>query len=72
MRKIYGNKIRFITALVGIAGAIGDIAVQFKGFGDIFHYFAGLSSSNAIILAGIIVTIYSAFGGVRATYADIL
>ena len=70
---LYGDKVRFITAIAGTIGAAGSIAVQFKVFGGIFSYFLSIPGHLAIIVAGVIVTIYSAFGGIRAvTFTDIL
>ena len=42
-------------------------------FGSIFTYFLGLDGIIAIITAGTIITLYSAFGGIRSvTFTDIL
>ncbi len=73
MGDLYGQKVRLITAVAGTIGAAGSVAVQFKVFGNIFSYFLQLPSYAAIIAAGLITTIYSAFGGIRAvTFTDIL
>ena len=73
MGDLYGQKVRFITAIAGSIGASGMIAIQFKIFGNMFAYFLHIPSYIAIIIAGIIATIYSAFGGIRAvTFTDIL
>jgi Na+/proline symporter/signal transduction histidine kinase len=73
MGSLYGNKVRLITAIAGTIGSAGSIAVQFKVFGNVVSYFIGLSPTIAIIISGVIATIYSAFGGIRAvTFTDIL
>ncbi len=73
MGNMYGREVRIITAICGILGTIGGIAVQFKVFGNVFNYFLGVSSNNAIILASAIVILYSSFGGIKAvTYTDII
>jgi Na+/proline symporter/signal transduction histidine kinase len=73
MGKLYGKHVRFITAICGILWIIGSIAVQFKVFGNLFNYFLGISQTSAILIAAVVVIIYSAFGGIRAvTYTDIL
>ena len=73
MGNLYGKEVRIITAIAGTIGAIGGIAVQFKAFGNVTAYFTGISPTEAIIYAGILVTIYSALGGIRAvTRTDIL
>jgi Na+/proline symporter len=73
MGKLYGKEVRMITAICGILGCVGAIAVQFKVFGNIFNYFFGIPSEFAIIIASFIVILYSAFGGIKAvTYTDVL
>lgn len=73
MGELYGQKVRIITAITGIITDIGLIAVQFKVYGEIFNYFLGFPSLYSIILAGIVTTVYSSFGGIRAvTFTDIL
>lgn len=73
MGDLYGSKVRLVVAIAGTIGAVGTIAVQFKVFGSIFSYFFSFSNFIAIIIAGTIATIYSAFGGIKAvTFTDIL
>lgn len=73
MGNIYGKRIRFITALTGTLGSIGTIAIQFKAFGTVLSYFSSYSPSIAVLIAGLIVTAYSASGGIKAvTTTDIL
>lgn len=73
MGNLYGSEIRLITAICGILGNVGGIAVQFKVFGNVFHYFLGIDGTIAILIASFIVITYSAFGGIRAvTYTDIV
>lgn len=73
MGYLYGSRVRFLSAIAGAIGISGSIAVQFKAFGTIFTYFAGVQSDVAVIAAGVIVTLYSSYGGIRAvTYTDVL
>ena len=73
MGKYYGTNVRIITAVCSIGANIGSIAAQYKIFGMIISYFLGLDPKKTIIVCGLIVTFYSAFGGVRAvTFTDIL
>ena len=73
MGDLYGTKVRLITAIAATIGSAGLIAVQFKAFGNVFSYFLSVPSEWAIIVAGLVATIYSAFGGIRAvTFTDIL
>lgn len=73
MGSIYGDYVRMLTAIAGSVGSMGLVAVQFKVFGGLVEYFAGISSTIAIIISGLIVTVYSALGGIRAvTFTDML
>jgi Na+/proline symporter/signal transduction histidine kinase len=73
MGNLYGKRVRLLTAMCSILADIGLIAVQFKVFGSLVHYFIGVSPGSAIVIAAVIVTLYSAFGGIRAvTHTDIL
>lgn len=73
MGDLYGKNVRIITAIAGTIGSIGGLAVQFKAFGSVIAYFINLTPTFAIVVSGFIVTIYSAFGGIRAvTFTDIL
>jgi len=73
MGELYSKDVRLVVAIAGICSAIGIIAVQFKACGYIFEYFVGIDPAVAVITSGVIVTIYSAFGGIRAiTFADVL
>jgi Na+/proline symporter len=57
MGNIYGKEARIITAIAGTIAAVGSIAVQFKAFGNITAYFTIISSTEAIIISGVIVTV---------------
>ena len=73
MGSIYGKEVRLLTAICGILGTIGGIAVQFKVFGNIFNYFLGIDPTYSIFLASSIVILYSSLGGIKAvTYTDIM
>lgn len=72
MEEHYGANVRIIVAATGIMASAGSIAVQFKVFGNVISYFLVLSPLMGIFVASAIVTIYSAFGGVRAvTFTDV-
>jgi Na+/proline symporter/signal transduction histidine kinase len=73
MGNLYNPRVRIITAICGILLHIGLIAVEFKVFGIIVHHLLGISPTLSIIIAALIVVIYSSFGGARAiTYTDML
>lgn len=68
----YGKHARFITAVCAIISNLGVIAVQYKVFGGIIHYFIDTGVTQAIMMTGITITMYSAFGGIRSvTITDI-
>ncbi|MDA9163473.1 hypothetical protein N9N97_01155 [Rickettsiaceae bacterium] len=62
----YGDKVRVIAAICSIIANIGAIAVQYKVFGGIVNYFLGINIINAVIISCVVVTIYSAFGGIKS------
>lgn len=73
MGDLYGQKVRVITAATATFGSMGSIAVQFKVLGSVISYFWHIPPSITVIGAGMIATIYSAFGGIRAvTFTDVL
>ena len=73
MGKLYGNKAKLITAIAGCIGTSGMIAAQFKIAGLLFEYTLGISSIYGIIFVASIVTIYSAFGGIKSvTFTDVI
>ncbi|HJK87435.1 MAG TPA: ATP-binding protein [Candidatus Megaira endosymbiont of Hartmannula sinica] len=71
---IYKSKVlRLIVAIAGIIYCTGAIAVQFKMFGIIMGYFTGSDSIIWILICGSMVTVYSAFGGIKSvTFTDIV
>jgi Na+/proline symporter/signal transduction histidine kinase len=73
MGKLYGQKVRIITAIASIASTIAVVALQIKVFSTIFSYFLGFSAIYATIISSIVVIIYSAFGGIKAvTFTDVV
>ncbi len=73
MGKHYGKKAQIITAVCSTLGIAGGVAAQFKVFGTVISYFGSFDPSLAIIASGLIVTFYSAFGGIKSvTFTDML
>ncbi|XWN35482.1 MAG: hypothetical protein ROO73_01705 [Roseivirga sp.] len=73
MGDMYGPLVRIITAVTGILGRVGYLAVQFQVIGKMLNFMLALEGPTAIIIAAGIVIFYSAFGGVRSvTITDIL
>lgn len=66
MGNLYGKHVRLITAISAILWNMGGIAVQFKVFGSTLNYFLDIPTTYAVIVAASIVTVYSAFGGIKA------
>jgi hypothetical protein len=73
MGKLYGEKVRIISAISGTVASAGFIAVQFKVFGAILTHYVGLSGDYPIFIAASIVVAYSAFGGIRSVaFTDVI
>ena len=69
----YGLNVKIITAFCAIIANFGGIAVQYNVLANVMSYFFNLDITLAVISTGIIVTLYSAFGGIRSvTFTDIL
>ncbi|MCC2646629.1 MAG: sodium:solute symporter family protein [Rickettsiaceae bacterium] len=73
MGRLYGRKVRVITALSSIGIAVGMTSVQIKVFSTLFNHYFSFSSSLAIIASSLIVIFYSALGGINSVvFTDIL
>ena len=73
MGKLYGEKVRIISAISGTIASAGFIAVQFKVFGAILTHYVGFSGNYPIFIAASIVVTYSAFGGIRSVaFTDVI
>ena len=72
MGKLYGNAARLITTSICLLCCVGVIAAQFKVSSTLLSIFFGISSFYAVLLAAIIVIIYSSLGGIRAvSFTDV-
>lgn len=73
MGDLYGKHVRLVTALAGFMVSGGILAGQLKVSGLMFEYCFGCPELYGIIIGGILVTIYSAFGGLRSvTFTDVV
>ncbi|MDX1917260.1 MAG: sodium:solute symporter family protein, partial [Rickettsiaceae bacterium] len=73
MGEMYGKPVRIITALAGFIGVSGIIAVQLKVSGLLFEYCFNAPSFYGVVIAGVIVTLYSTLGGIKAvTFTDVV
>lgn len=73
MGNLFGNNVRIITAISGVIGICGLIAIQLKISGLLFEYCFGIDSVYGIFIGGSIITLYSVFGGIKSvTFTDVL
>lgn len=73
MGKMYGTKVRLITAVAGCIGTSGMIAAQFKVAGELLEYSLGIPLMYGIIIGAVVVTSYSSFGGIKSvTITDVI
>lgn len=70
---LYGNKVRIITSIAGAVGVSGIIAVQLKIAGTLFQHILDIDIVYGIIISGILITLYSALGGIKAVaFTDVI
>ncbi|HJK86915.1 MAG TPA: hypothetical protein QKA08_04025 [Candidatus Megaira endosymbiont of Nemacystus decipiens] len=73
MGSLYGKKVRSVTAISGVVGIIGIVAIQLQIAGVLFEYIIGTEKFYGVIISGIIITLYSSFGGIKSvTFTDII
>ena len=73
MGDMYGKTIRVISAISGIAGQIGYVAIQFQVIARVLALFLGVQDQTLTVIASIIVILYSTTGGIRAvTFTDVV
>lgn len=73
MGELYGKHVRIVTVISSFIASGGMIALQLKVSGFIFGYCFRISEIYGIIIGGIIVTMYSAFGGIKSiTFTDVI
>ncbi|ETO18264.1 twin-arginine translocation pathway signal [Reticulomyxa filosa] len=66
MYKLYGNWGRWITNLSSVITSIGMVAAQALALGFAFNYFLGIDKLYGMLVGYSVLSIYSAFGGIRA------
>jgi len=73
MGKLYGNKAKSITAILGIFPAVGNVATQFIIASILLQNLIGISSLYASLLSAFIVICYATFGGIKSvTFTDMI
>ncbi len=71
MGNLYGQKVRFITAIASIGYCIAKVAIQFHIASVILQLFSNFSGFYSTLSIAIVVITYSSFGGIRAiTFSD--
>jgi Na+/proline symporter len=72
MGDLYGKHVRMVTAISGILGAIGYMAIQFQVIAKMITFILGVKGPGVTIAAASVVILYSAFGGIRSvTITDV-
>jgi Na+/proline symporter len=66
MGDLYGPIVRLITAISGILGEMGYIAIQFQVIAKMLTLVLGFKGPSVTVAAASIVILYSAFGGIRS------
>jgi Na+/proline symporter len=73
MGHIYGQRVQVIAAVSSVLKSIGFIAIQFKVISKVLPILFNYEGPELTILAATIITVYAAFGGVKAvTFTDVV
>lgn len=73
MGGLYGDRVRVLTAISSFIGIIGVISIELKAAGIAFEYIFGIPSTYGSVIAGILITFYSAMGGIKSvTFTDVI
>ena len=72
MRYFYGHKAESITAICGFLVCILSVGGQIIALGHIFEGFFSIDYKYIVLVTGIVITVYSSVGGIKAvTITDI-
>ena len=66
LQRRYGNTTRLIAAVVSLVFLVNSTAAQVAAVGNIFSTFNLMAATPAIIVSGIIIILYTVFGGLYA------
>lgn len=66
LERRYGNTTRMIAAIVSLVFLVNSTAAQIAAVGNIFSTFNLLAATPAIIVSGVIIILYTVFGGLYA------
>ena len=66
LSRIYGDSVEKISGIIAYLYCFGALAMQVKAIGLVIEYALNYNSTFATILSFLVITIYSAFGGVQS------
>jgi Na+/proline symporter len=69
MQQLYGSNAKIFTGLISCIYSLIVTGFQICCMGVIFEKFLGMDSKMGMIFSGVILVIYSAFGGIKAVTA---
>ena len=73
IEKYYGKSASVFSSFIYVIVGIGIAGLQMVAIGKTISYFSGISYNISIAIGGSVVTIYSAFGGMKAvTITDVI
>ena len=73
MGQLYGKSTKVLTGIFGFLISLCMLTIQMKAIGLLTTSFFGVSSSAAILFFGLLITLYSCYGGIRSvSYTDVL
>ena len=73
MEQLYGKGGKIITGIFSFFISLCMLAIQMRAIGMVTTSFFGVSPSAAILFFGLIITLYSCWGGIRSvSYTDVL
>ncbi|PCJ27150.1 MAG: hypothetical protein COA94_04335 [Rickettsiales bacterium] len=73
MGKLFGSKVRLISAIASVLLSIGQLAIQVQILSMTLSHFLGLDAFLTTITSSVIIIGYSSFGGIRAvTFTDVI
>lgn len=73
MGNLYGKHVRVLSAIAAICLGVGYVGLQIKVLTNLVSWMTGSKGIYITLLCSIIVTIYSAFGGIKAVvYTDLV
>ncbi len=73
VEEYFGKEIKILTGILTFIYSICIISLQLIIFGDVCESLVGVKASYAIIVSGLILGIYSVFGGIKSvTVTDVI